>query len=126
MVQRDRLVLLSLAMTGLRCSELIALDWADVTLDGGRPSLLVRRGKGGKPRRQPLPAELALALDRWRHERGAGPSDPVFCGLAGGRLQPTILAGIIRRATVAAGHRKERDGAHAAPHRRDVATPGHR
>jgi len=106
MVQRDRLVLLSLAMTGLRRSELIALDWSDVTLGGDRPSLLVRRGKGGKARRQPLPTELAAALDRWRRERGAGPSDPVFCGLAGGRLQPTILAGIIRRATVAAGIEK--------------------
>jgi integrase/recombinase XerC len=103
LAERDRLVLLTLAMTGLRRSELIALDWSDVTLDGGRPSLLVRRGKGGKPRRQPLPTELAAGLDRWRGQRGAGPSDPVFCGLAGGRLQPTLLAGIIRRATVRAG-----------------------
>jgi integrase len=69
---------LTLAMTGLRRSELIALDWGDVTLDGGRPSLLSRRGKGGKPRRQPLPTEVAAALERWRAERGAAPSDPVF------------------------------------------------
>ncbi len=49
LVERDQLVLLTLAMTGLRRSELIALDWRDVTLDGPRPSLLVRRGKGGRP-----------------------------------------------------------------------------
>jgi integrase/recombinase XerC len=103
LAERDRLVLLTLAMTGLRRSELIALDWSDVTLDGGRPSLLVRRGKGGTPRRQPLPIELAAGLERWRSQRGAGPLDPVFCGLAGGRLQPTILAAIIRRASVRAG-----------------------
>jgi len=101
--ERDRLVLLTLAMTGLRRSELIALDWSDVTLDGERPSLLVRRGKGGRPRRQPLPAELAGALERARTTREPGPSDPVFRGLAGGRLQPTILAGIIRRASDGAG-----------------------
>jgi integrase len=101
--ERDRLVLLTLAMTGLRRSELIALNWSDVTLDEGRPSLLVRRGKGGKPRRQPLPAELAGALDRSRTTHDPGTSDPVFCGLAGGRLQPTILAGIIRRASDGAG-----------------------
>ena len=101
--ERDRLVLLTLATTGLRRSELIALDWSDVTLDGERPSLLVRRGKGGKPRRQPLPAELAAALERARTKREPGPSDPVFCGLGGGRLQPTILAGIIRRASDGAG-----------------------
>jgi integrase/recombinase XerC len=63
----------------------------------------VRRGKGGKPRRQPLPAELAGALGRSRTTREPGPSDPVFCGLGGGRLQPTILAGIIRRASDGAG-----------------------
>lgn len=105
LVERDRLVLLTLAMTGLRRSELIALNWGDVTLDGSRPSLLVRRGKGGKPRRQPLPSQLAAALVRSRSELAASASvsDRVFCGLAGARLQPTILAGIIRRTTAGAG-----------------------
>lgn len=103
LAERDQLVLLTLVMTGLRRSELIALDWGDVILDGPRPSLLVRRGKGGKPRRQPLPTQLLGRLERLRDEREASPSDPVFCGLAGARLQPTILAGIIRRATTRAG-----------------------
>jgi site-specific recombinase XerD len=103
LAERDRLVLLALVLTGLRRSELIALDWRDVTLEGTRPSMLVRRGKGGKPRRQPIPGQLAVELERWRSQRDAAPSDPVFCGLAGARLQPTILAGIIRRATVRAG-----------------------
>src|SRR6266511_3577554 len=53
-VERDQLVLLALVTTGLRRSELIALDWRDLILDVPRPSLLVRHGKGGKPRRQPL------------------------------------------------------------------------
>ena len=103
LVERDQLVLLTLAMTGLRRSELIALDWRDVTLDGPRPSLLVRQGKGGRPRRQPLPAELARRLSRWRAKREASASDPVFCGLGGARLQPTILAGIIHRTATRAG-----------------------
>jgi integrase/recombinase XerC len=103
LVERDQLVLLTLVMTGLRRSELIALDWRDVTLDGPRPSLLVRRGKGGRPRRQPLPVELARRLSRWRAEREASASDPMFCGLGGARLQPTILAGIIHRRSSRAG-----------------------
>jgi site-specific recombinase XerD len=103
LAERDQLVLLTLAMTGLRRSELIALDWGDVTLDGTRPSLLVRCGKGGKPRRQPLPTQLAGRLERLHHERCASPSDPVFCGLHGARLQPAILADIIRRASARAG-----------------------
>ena len=89
--------------TGLRRSELIALDWRDLTIDGSRPSLLVRAAKGGRPRRQPLPAQLVARLLRLRSERDPGPGDPVFCGLEGSRLQPTILAGIIARATLRAG-----------------------
>jgi len=58
LADRDRLVLLALIQTGLRCSELIALDWADLELDGRRPSLLVRRGKGGQA---PPPAARAGA-----------------------------------------------------------------
>ena len=54
LAERDRLALLALVTTGLRRSELCALDWRDLELDGAAPSLLVRCGKGGKPRRQPL------------------------------------------------------------------------
>jgi len=103
LAERDQLVLLTLAMTGLRRSELIALDWGDVTLEGPRPSLLVRCGKGRKPRRQPLPTQLIRRLQRLRDEREALPSDAVFCGLHGARLQPAILADIIRRASSRAG-----------------------
>jgi integrase/recombinase XerC len=103
LAERDQLVLLTLAMTGLRRSELIALDWGDVALDGPRPSLLVRCGKGGKPRRQPLPTQLAGRLERLHAQRDPSPSDPVFCGLHGARLQPAILADIIRRASSRAG-----------------------
>jgi integrase/recombinase XerC len=103
LAERDRLVLLALVSTGLRRSELIALDWADLELEGPRPSLLVRSGKGGRPRRQPLPAQLARELAQLRRSVAAAADDPVFCGLAGRRLQPTILANLIRRATRGAG-----------------------
>lgn len=62
LAERDRLALLALVTTGLRRSELCGLDWRDLDLDAAAPSLLVRRGKGGKPRRQPLPAGLAGEL----------------------------------------------------------------
>jgi site-specific recombinase XerD len=98
LAERDRLVLRTLVQTGLRRAELIALDWSDLELDSPRPSLLVRCGKGGKPRRQPLATSLAGELALLRDERHAPTDAPVFCGLEGKRLQPTILAGIIRRA----------------------------
>jgi integrase/recombinase XerC len=115
LVERDRLVLLTLVQTGLRRSELIALDWADLELGGPRPTLLVRRGKGGKPRRQPLAPALARELVRLRVARHAPPQAPVFCGLEGKRLQPTILAAIIRRAAERAGLEK-RVTAHTLRH----------
>lgn len=98
LAERDQLVLLALVATGLRRSELLAVDWTDVDLDPTRPTLLVRRGKGGKPRRQPLVPELATRLRELRAGLDAKPGDPVFCGLEGKRLQAGILAAIIRRA----------------------------
>ncbi len=106
LAERDRLALLALVTTGLRRSELCALEWRDLELDGRRRSLLVRHGKGGKSRRQPLPARLAHELQKLRDARQPAPTDPVFCGLAGGRLQETILADIIRRAAKRAGIEK--------------------
>jgi Phage integrase family len=41
---------------------------------------------------------LARELRKLRDARQPEPTSPVFCGLAGGRLQETILADIIRRA----------------------------
>lgn len=103
LVERDRLVLIALVMTGLRRSELLNLQWRDVDLDGSSPSLLVRRGKGGKPRRQPLAAELVAALRREHQQRSPAAEAPVFCGLQGRRLDPKILGQIIHRAAQRAG-----------------------
>jgi integrase/recombinase XerC len=106
LAERDRLALLTLVTTGLRRSELCALEWRDLEIDGRRQSLLVRNSKGGKARRQPLPTGLAGELRKLRDARQPEPTDPVFCGLAGGRLQETILADIIRRAAKRAGIEK--------------------
>jgi len=103
LAERDRLVLLTLVSTGLRRSELLALNWGDLDLDGDHSSLLVRRGKGGKPRRQPLSPPLADEFKRQRAARCRASEEPVFCGLAGKRLTSTILATLIRRAAERSG-----------------------
>lgn len=97
-VERDRLVLTALLFTGLRRSELIAVRWADIDLDRERPSLLVRRAKGGRHRRQPLPLQLSKELRCWRELRRASTADHVFCGLTGRRLAASALQRIIARA----------------------------
>jgi integrase len=71
-VQRDRLVLLGLVLTGLRRAELIDVAWPDLDLDDPAPSLLVQHGKGGKPRRQPLP----LPARRRTQTLASGPRAP--------------------------------------------------
>ena len=106
LAERDQLVLVALVTTGLRRSELCALEWRDLELDGRKRTLLVRHGKGDKSRSQPIPARLASELLTLRDARQPGPTDPVFCGLNGARLQETILADIIRRATARAGIEK--------------------
>jgi integrase/recombinase XerC len=106
LAERDQLVLLILVLTGLRRSELCALDWRDLDLDGRKPSLLVRSGKGGKSRRQPIPTSLARQLQRLANAHNPEPADPVFCGLQRGRLQQTVLADIIARAAKRAGIEK--------------------
>jgi len=106
LAERDQLVLVALVTTGLRRSELCALEWRDLELDGRKRTLLVRHGKGDKSRSQPIPARLASELLTLRDARQPRPTDPVFCGLNGARLQETILADIIRRATARAGIEK--------------------
>ncbi|MGH3031854.1 MAG: tyrosine-type recombinase/integrase [Gaiellaceae bacterium] len=64
LAERDQLVLLALVTTGLRRSELCALEWRDLELDGRKRSLLVRHGKSDKSRSQPIPARLARAPRR--------------------------------------------------------------
>lgn len=69
---------------------------------GPQPSALIR-GKGNRPRRQPLAPVLADDLRVLRDQRRPSPADPVFCGLQGGRLSPKVLASIVRRNAERAG-----------------------
>jgi len=96
----------ALVTTGLRRSELCALEWRDLELVGRKRSLLVRRGRRDKSRSQPIPARLARELRTLRDARQPKPTEPVYCGLNGGRLQETILADIIRRSATRAGIEK--------------------
>lgn len=61
--------------TGLRAGELWGLRWSDVTLDGDRPKVTVRRSWNGPPktktsrREVPLLPPALAALRRWRELR---------------------------------------------------------
>ena len=53
-----RLLMLVQWRAGLRVSEALALEVADLALDGDLPTLRVRQGKGGKARVVPVHPEL--------------------------------------------------------------------
>jgi len=58
-----RLVMALQWRAGLRVSEALAVEPADLSLDGGRPTVRVRQGKGGRPRVVPVHPELRAALE---------------------------------------------------------------
>lgn len=91
--RRDRAVLELLYGTGLRISELVALDVDDVDLDGR--VVLVRMGKGSKSRRVPLGREATKALAAYVSQarpqlaakaRRAVSGGALFLNARGGRL----------------------------------------
>ncbi len=86
---------------GLRCGEMMALEWEDVDL--GKRQLRVERSdwkghvtatKGGRVRYVPLTARLAAALKQHRHLRGTR----VPCQRDGSPLTQKIVQDYVRRA----------------------------
>jgi integrase/recombinase XerD len=82
---RRDLALLTLAVqTGLRVSELVGLNCADLALGSGAH---VRcRGKGRKERATPITKGTQALLKAWIQERAGRPDDPLFPARNGQRL----------------------------------------
>ncbi len=83
-------MMLLAVQTGLRVSELIGLNCADVTLGDGAN---VRcEGKGRKHRPSPSPARSISLIHAWLTERAGRPGDPLFCTRTGRRLSRDAVA----------------------------------
>ena len=110
---RDRALLELLYAAGLRVSELVNLDVADVDLSSRQLRAL---GKGRKERIVPFGEKAAGALRAYLPERrglGARPElrrDPLFVNARGGRLTDRSVRRILLRALAIAGGRP------ASPH----------
>jgi site-specific recombinase XerD len=88
--RRDRALMLLAVQTGLRVSELIGLNCADVTLTTGAN---VRcEGKGRKQRAVPLTGPVTVLLRQWLAERAGRPDDPLFPTRTGRRLSRDAVA----------------------------------
>ena len=96
---RDLALLELLYGTGLRVSELVGLDLADVN----RAHRILRvLGKGGKERVVPFGEVAADALEAWLLSRpgvqgAGGDSDAVFLNSRGGRLSDRSVRSVVRR-----------------------------
>jgi integrase/recombinase XerC len=84
-VVRARAILELLYATGIRCSELVGLDVAEVDLDGRMIRVL---GKGRKERVVPFGVPAQTALRAWLAERSQlrAREDALFLNQRGGRL----------------------------------------
>lgn len=94
--ERDRAVVLVLLDSGVRASELCALDVADVDMTTGR--VHVRQGKGRKDRDTFIGARTRKALVRYLMTRNTTPDDALFVGFTTDeRLTVYGLQSLIRR-----------------------------
>ena len=114
---RTELIMLLGGEAGLRCGEMIALEWSDVDLPRGL--LCVERSdwkgkvtstKSGKLRRIPLTARLAAALRGHRHLQSAR----VLCGKDGHPVTQKIVRELVKRAAKRA--QLANDGVHVLRH----------
>jgi len=100
---RNRALIAVLWRSGLRISEALALELRDLDLQAG--SLRVRHGKGDKSRTVGVDEQTAM-LARWidrRRKLSPGARAPIFCTLAGGRIDPSYVRHLLPRLAAKAG-----------------------
>ena len=88
--RRDHAIIILLAQTGLRASELTGLRCCDIHLGNGAHATTT--GKGRKQRITPLTRQTAAVLRVWLAERGGSPADPLFPTSTGKPLTRKALA----------------------------------
>ncbi len=103
---RDRAILEALYSAGLRVSELVGLNLADVDLDAGVATI---RGKGKRERLALLGRQALKALKAWLEERERllatlqRQSEAVFLNLRGTRLTVRSVGRLVRKYLLQAG-----------------------
>jgi len=102
---RDQAILVTMLATGLRLSEVTALDLGDLALSSRKGTVTVRNGKGGKWRLVPLNSQAREALAAWLAESGsrACESPALFIGSTGQRLTDRGVDLVLRRIALDAG-----------------------
>ncbi len=102
--RRDHTLIMLAVQTGLRVSEITALNCGDLHLGAGA-HVNCQKGKGRKQRITPLTTETVTVLRNWLDERGGEQSEPLFPTSTGRRLSRDALE---RRLAKHAAHAAER------------------
>lgn len=103
---RDRAIVVLLLHTGLRLSELVALDAGDVRTSARKGVVIVRSGKGDAYREVPLNPTARAVVEAWRKERAkvvAEAEQALLIGRAGRRLTARAVDLVVRKIARAAG-----------------------
>lgn len=113
--KRDRAFIQLMVDSGLRLSEVIALNWADVDVSNG--IIRVLKGKGRKTRIVVVGVSTRRALLKYRGEVDSQDLKPLFQTITGGRFTPAGLRSWVLRIG-------KRAKIHVTPHalRRTFAT----
>ena len=97
---RDKAIVLFMADSGLRNSEVCALNWDDVNMQTG--TVVVKNGKGGKARISRIGAKARRALLAYRRTL-TDREGVLFQSRTGGRLQGNGLRLMFRRLSIETG-----------------------
>ncbi len=100
---RDRAIVLMFMDSGMRRSELVALNIADV-MPLKANQVVIQRGKGGKPRITTFGPDTAVAVNKMLRKRpAAGPDEPLFTTGNGRRLTASAIGYMLKRRGKQAG-----------------------
>jgi integrase len=100
---RERTFVITLLHTGIRASELAALQASDVVQIQGQWKLHVRQGKGLKDRVIPLTAQCLAVLQDWQEEGWERANDFLFTYLGQPLKDGSQISNIVRRVGRKAG-----------------------
>lgn len=88
--RRNYAIIVLLLNTGIRLSELVALDRDDIKMSERKGTLTVRKGKGNTERTIPLNAETRRALSKYIEER-TDSEQPLFLSNRFRRISPRTV-----------------------------------
>ncbi|MGE5291121.1 MAG: tyrosine-type recombinase/integrase, partial [Micromonosporaceae bacterium] len=113
--RRDRALLALALQTGLRVSEIVALNCGDIMLGTG--AHVCCEGKGRKQRAVPLTKPTQALLHAWLAERAGAPTDPLFPTRTGRRLsRDAVEHRVATHSAVATQHCPSLKGKKLHPH----------